>query len=133
MIEYSRNNWYKRAFSRRLVIDLVNFKRTGTMFKPETTSLPRTSIDMEVTSFIGPIQYEGTINRLKAYYRDRNDEWEFSVWTGEPFHPTSKALFSRVGKSESEYGLSGCIKAEDRIMRLGSLFVRKYFSKPENR
>lgn len=72
------------------------------------------NINMKCTSSGCPIQYEGTINKKKAYYRSRHDSWYLEVYDGEIMD--SKVIYRESGDHYSNIGYAGMLEAEEIIM-----------------
>ena len=87
-------------------------------------------IDMKMTCMACPMQYEGKINGVSAYYRDRHGIWSLEIYEGELFE--SKLLYEKNGISSEIYGYKGMLDAEKRIMKCAIKFARKHpeYEKP---
>jgi hypothetical protein len=102
-----------------------NFKRHGNFLNHHITQYKDTVINMRMTSMGCPLQYEGRVNGFEAYFRNRHGEWSFEIYEGKMLQ--SKVLFRREGPTDYGIGLEAMLEAEDKIMRLSSIFVRKHF------
>ena len=83
----------------------------------------KVAIVMKMTCSAAPVQYEGRVNGMKAYYRSRHGGWSFEIYEGKMF--ASQIIYYKSGKTADKWGFSGMEQAEKRIVRYSMDYAHK--------
>jgi hypothetical protein len=120
VIEKFKGNKERYVIGRRFITTIHQFERTPGNFLGPTLNNARANIDMTNTCSGFPVQYEGTVNDKKAYYRDRHNSWYFEIYENDFM---GKVIYRKNGSSRGNIGFHGMMEAEKRIIKYSLEFA----------